>query len=424
HGRVQAWEPWNEGNASNFGGYTLDELCTIQKAAYLGFKAGDPDLTVCWNPLGGINIETQTRSILQNETWPYYDVYSIHSYDWPHGYEQYWAHAREAACGKPLWVTECDRGMQADPDSAMGDFTPENDRRKAELIVQSYVRSLFAGSSRHFHFILGHYTEGDNRTQFGLLRRDHTPRPGYVALAALGRILAGGVCLGRHEIERQPNIHFYAFRAQPQGQPKDVLVAWTEREGDWPDRGKERAPWPIAEPLNIEAAYDYLGRPLKAAAPEELRPDAVFLVLPEGALEKLVWRTVRPGNPRPGVASPVVLQFDVPGTPPVQRTIEWSPEAAYEFAPGMVLDATLTVYNLGEASVKGTVALESIPSGWQAGTANWELALEPMAQQTLPVRLTIAEDASTSDVWLNFRGAFGEAGRPFLAVWNRKPAEK
>ncbi|MBX7258548.1 MAG: hypothetical protein K1Y02_19460, partial [Candidatus Hydrogenedentes bacterium] len=247
HGRVGAWEPWNEGNAGNFGGYTLDELCTIQKASYLGFKAGDPNLTVCWNPLGGINIESQTRVVLRNETWPYYDVYSIHSYDWPHGYEQYWAHAREAACGKPLWVTECDRGMQADPASESGDFTPENDRRKGELIAQSYVRSLFSGSSLHFHFILGHYMEGENRTQFGLLRADHTPRPGYVALAALGRLLAGGVCLGRHEVDRQPNVHVYAFRAKPQGQPKDVVVAWTEREADWPERGKERAAWPIAE---------------------------------------------------------------------------------------------------------------------------------------------------------------------------------
>ena len=423
HGQVQAWEPWNEGNAANFGGYTLDELCTIQKAAYLGFKAGDPGLTVCWNPLGGINIETQTRSILRNETWPYYDVYSIHSYDWPHGYEQYWTHAREAACGKPIWVTECDRGMQAAPESEMGDFTPENDRRKAEWVVQSYVRSLFSGSSRHFHFILGHYMEGDNRTQFGLLRSDHTPRPGYVALAALGRLLAGGVCLGRHEIEGRPDIHLYAFRAQPQGRPKDVLVGWTEREGDWSVRGEARVPWPIAEPLHVEAAYDYLGRPLKAAAPAELRPDAVFLVLPEGESAKLAWRAVPPSERRPGEASPVVFQFDIPGTPPVQRTIGWSPEAAYEFTPGTALNATLTVYNLGNAAVTGTVALEAPPNGWRAETANWDLALKPMAQETIPVRLTIAEDAATADVWLSFHGAFGDAGRPLLEVWSRKPPE-
>ena len=40
-GRVQAWEPWNEANVTTFGGHTIDELCSYQKAAYLGFKAGD-----------------------------------------------------------------------------------------------------------------------------------------------------------------------------------------------------------------------------------------------------------------------------------------------------------------------------------------------------------------------------------------------
>ncbi|MCC6795717.1 MAG: hypothetical protein IT366_11425 [Candidatus Hydrogenedentes bacterium] len=423
-GKVQAWEPWNEGNASNFGGYTLDELCAIQKAAYLGFKAGDPSLTVCWNPLGGINIETQTRSILRNATWPYYDVYSIHSYDWPHGYEQYWRHAREAASGKPIWVTECDRGMQAVTGSEMDDFTPEYDRRKAEFVAQSYVRSLFSGSSKHFHFILGHYTEGENHTQFGLLRRDHTPRPGYVALAALGRLLADGVCLGRHEIDGKPNIHVYAFRAQPQGKSKDVLVAWMEGEFDWPDRGKERAPWPLAEPLKIDEAYDYLGRPLYAAVPGELRPDAVFLVMPEGESKQLAWRSVAPSKPREGVASCVVLQFDAPNTPPVQRTIEWSPEAAHEFIPGATLDATLTIYNFGDKAVAGSVGLDKLPDGWRAETAQWQVVLEPMAQKTVVVRLTTASEVSTGDVWLNFTGAFGHADQPVLAVWFRKPQEK
>ena len=39
-GRVQAWEPWNEANVATFGGHTSDEMCSYQKAAYLGFKAG------------------------------------------------------------------------------------------------------------------------------------------------------------------------------------------------------------------------------------------------------------------------------------------------------------------------------------------------------------------------------------------------
>ena len=422
HGKVLAWEPWNEGNGENFGGYTLDELCTIQKTAYLGFKAGDPALTVCWNPLGGVNIETQTRTVLRNETWPYYDVYSIHSYDWPEAYEQLWAHAREAACGKPIWVTECDRGMEADPASEMRDFAPENDRRKAELVTQSVVRSLFSGSCKHFHFILGDYCEG--KTQFGLLRRDHTPRPGYVALATLGRLLAGGVCLGRHEVDGQPNVHLYGFRALPQGHSKDVLVAWAERAADWPDRGKERVAWPIREPLNVEAAYDYLGRPLNAEVPAELRPDAVFIVVPHGALDNFSWRTVPKAAVRIGAASPIVLQFDLPAMQPVQRTIGWSPEAAYEFSAGTTLNATLTVYNFGKEAARGSVILESLARGWNAESAKWELSLEPMQQKSVPVRVTIAPDVPAEHAWLDFRGAFGDVGNPALSVWSRNPAKR
>jgi hypothetical protein len=418
-GRVQAWEPWNEGNARNFGGFTIEELCVLQKAAYLGFKAGDPDLTVCWNPLGGINIESQTQSILRNETWPYYDVYSIHSYDWPHAYEGLWRYAREAASGKALWVTESDRGMTAAPDSTGGDFSPENDRRKAEFIAQSYVRSLFSGASRHFHFILGHYMEGENRTQFGLLRKDHTPRPSYVALAALGRILAGGQCLGRREIEGQPNVHVYAFRARPDGKPRDVLVAWTERQGDWSVRGVERADWPLSESLHVEAVYDYLGRTLEAAVPAQLSPAPIFLVLPQGESEKLSLRTVATVSLREGTPSPVVLQFDAPGTPPVLRSIGWSQEAAYEFSAGATVEAVLTVYNLGAESATGTLKLENLPLGWRAEPSQWNVTLDPMEQEEMALRITLPTNTQKEDAWLDFRGDFGSAGRPMLAVRSR-----
>jgi len=45
-GRVQAWEPWNEANIAVFGGHTVDQMCAWQKAAWLGFKAGDPSVIV------------------------------------------------------------------------------------------------------------------------------------------------------------------------------------------------------------------------------------------------------------------------------------------------------------------------------------------------------------------------------------------
>lgn len=275
----------------------------------------------------------------------------------------------------------------------------------------------------HIH-ILGHYMENAHHTQFGLLREDHTPRPGYVALAALGRLLAGAESLGRHEVDGEPNVHLYAFRAKPQGQSQDVLVAWTEEPVDWPKRGAARADWPSALDLAVESAWDYLGRPVDAAMPDTLRPDPVFLVLPEGAAQELSLRTVKPAPSRAGTASPVVFQFAATDVKPVQRQIGWSPEAAYEFDPGTTNEATLTVYNLGESAVDGRVKLADLPEGWNAKETAWDVDLAPMAQHRLHVSLTLADNADTTDVWLDFRGDFGTAGTPVLSVWSRTPPEE
>ena len=414
-GRVQAWEPWNEGNAGNFGGRTIDEMCAHQKAAYLGFKAGDPGLTVCWNPIGGINTPAQAKGILANETWPYYDVYSIHSYDWPHAYESLWQHARAAACGRPIWVTECDRGMKADTASPCGDFTHEFALRKAELMAQSYARSLFSGATRHFHFILGYYMEGDNTVQFGLLRRDATPRPSYVALAALGRFLAGARCLGRWELEGQADAHVYAFRAQPDGRDRDVLVAWTEKQADWPGRGVHTLDWALPPGLAVEAVFDYLGRPLGADVPDPLKPAAVFIVMAAGEADKLPLRLVRLDAYREGTPSPVVLQFDAPGCPPVIRREAWTQEPERVFEPGSETDCVLVAYNLGGQPVAGGLSIEGQPKGWRFTPDRWDMHIEPFKRQQMKLRLTAPAQPVSDDSWITIRGAFGEAGRPVLA---------
>ena len=56
--------------------------------------------------------------------------------------------------------------------------------------------------------------------------------------------------------------------------------------------GQHRAPWPQGLSPKIESAYDYLGRPIDAELPAKLRPDPVFLVLPEGASDAATWRNL------------------------------------------------------------------------------------------------------------------------------------
>ncbi len=416
-GPVQAWEPWNEANAGNFGGHTIDEMCSYQKAAYLGFKAGDPDVTVCWNPCGGINTPALAKGVLSNETWPYYDVYTIHSYDWPHAYESLWKPSRSAACGRAIWVTECDRGMKASSGPPWGDFSHEFARLKAEFMAQSYANSLYSGATRHFHFILGHYMEGQHSVQFGLLRLDRTPRLSYVALAALGRLLAGGWCLGRWKLPNQPHAYVYAFRARPDGVERDVLVAWAQEPVDWPRRGKTRVDWSLPKETTVESGFDYLGRPLPGRVPPQLTSAAIFLGLPRGQAERLPLVSVPRPTYRGGQPSPVVLQLQMPRSATISRREGWTPQYERTTKPGEPESLTIVAYNFGDKPARGVIRVENVPEGWSIAPDRWQVTLEPMARQVLRAQLTMPSSWSgkAEDGWVGFRGEFGDAGRPVLA---------
>ncbi len=414
-GRVSAWEPWNEGNASNFGAWPINGLCSFQKAAYLGFKSGDSRVVVGWNPLGGINTPSLVRGILANDTWPYYDTYNLHSYDWPHAYEALWGPAREAACGRPIWVTECDRGIAAEKDSPSGDLSLENDLRKAELIAQEYASSLCAGAARHFHFVLGDYMEG--LTQFGLLRRDLSPRPSYIALAAVGRFLAGAQCLGRWSTAGAPDTWAVAFRAQPDGVARDVLVAWTEAQVDWPQRGKARVAWRLPEGIRVESAFDYLGRSLSNGVPDALSSAPVFLVLPAGEAAKLPLSKPPVLARRNESPSSVVLQLQWPEARIVMHKEGWTDEHDYEIAPEIESELRVHVYNFGSNSVEGSVGVSQAPPGWTWTPERLAVSIPAMGRETVMLRLRAVKNATPDALGERVRleGDFGPGGRPALA---------
>ncbi len=416
-GSVQAWEPWNEANAHNFGGHTIDEMCSYQKAAYLGFKAGDPAVTVCWNPIGGINTPALAKGILENETWPYYERYCIHSYDWPHDYAKLWEPARRAACGRPIWVTECDRGMRANKDSPRGDFTHGMGRRKAQFMAHAYASSLHAGAERHFHFILRQYMEGEHKVQFGLVRSDLTPRISYVALAALGRMLAGGRCLGRWAVEGCPNAYVIAFRARPDGKPRDVLVAWAEERVDWPGRGKASVPWSFPKGLNVLEVFDYLGRSLGQRIPDRLTSASVFVVLPQGETESLELTLPERSAFRKGSRYPIVLQLQMPPGTTIMRKEAWTPEHERTATPGKPTPMTVVAYNFTSGDVEGDIRVARLPRGWRLTPRRAHVALGPMGRQEVPLQLMTreADGNAEADRWVKICGDFGKGLEPALA---------
>lgn len=412
-GRVAAWEPWNEANVATFGGHTVDQMCSWQKAAWLGFKVGDPEVIVGWNATAAVPTPAHTEGVVANETWPYFDTYNLHTYDWSHAYADLWKPAREAACGRPVWITEADRGTPHLKKPPWFDQEPRLERLKAEWIAQAYASSLFAGAVRHFHFILGHYHEPQG-VQFGLLRLDLTPRPAYVALATVGRCLAGARALGRWRPGQE--VQVYAFRAQPEGEERDVLVVWAEKEADWPGRGTTTADWKLPSQLSVQGMVDYLGRP-RRAFPEPLTSAPVFVFLPPGQAATLPLEAP-PARAawRPGTASPVVLQLSLPRSA-VRRVedLPWSEGYAYQARPGQPLELKLHVYNFATNAAAGRLQVVRQPAGWETVLAAGGFRVEPLQRGELTGTLRVPEGAAVHDGWVVVRAACGEHGQPALA---------
>ena len=399
-GRVLAWEPWNEANITMFGGHTIDEMCSHQKAAYLGYKAGNPDLTVCWNVYAGAGTPLHTKGVLENQTWPYFETYNIHSYRKPDDYLNQFAPARQAACGRPIWITECGVRAVAKTPKPWSEMSREDEIKQAEFIARSYASSLFAGVNRHFFFILGNFHERE--VQFGLLRNDQTPRPGYVALATLGRLLAGARCLGRWIPVDNPGVRVYAFNSRPDGRGRDVLVIWADKS----------TTWPLPKSLSVEAVYDYLGRPLGKNIPDKIDSAAVFVLLPKDAARKLPLEPpTRSSAFRGGKASPVVLQLQM------HNNSTDLDRQGHTVPSDKETTLNLLAYNFSNKAVSGTITVEHTPQGCKLTPDRWEISLEPMERKRLPARVTINASGSNtaSDVWIKLQGDFADAGRPALA---------
>ncbi|MBN1125889.1 MAG: hypothetical protein JXA82_12840 [Sedimentisphaerales bacterium] len=411
-GRVHAWEPWNEANVSVFGGHTVDEMCSFQKAAYLGFKEGDPDVIVGWNVYTTVPTPRHTEGLLENEVWSYFDTYNIHTYEWAHGFDTLWAPARDAACGKPIWVTEADRGVKYVGPEPWCELSREDEMHKARYIAQSYASSLYAGSTRHFHFILGHYYETNNGVQFGLLRKDMTPRPAYVALAAVGRLLAGAKCLGRWDRLDQPDINLFVFRARPDGVERDVLVAWAEKKVDWAERNKTDVEFSLPQSWGEYAVYDYLGRELEKI-PNELTGEVIFIVLPAGVTRSLQLSTLKLAEKREEHVCPVVMQVQIPRENSMKiAPLPWSQGFEYRIDPDKVFEGNVLAYNFSNKEVQGTVRIAGKPMDWAIKPSQWDLNIESLGQVSFTIKLSIPAGQDGS---IKLIGDFGPAGNTVLA---------
>jgi len=115
-GRVQAWEVWNEPDIF-FWPDLGDTFAGLQKAAYLGYKAGDADLPVL---LGSFcrGLCDFDESLFEAGIADYFDIFNWHIYAPPAHYaatlRRYLGLLERYHCeGRPAWLTEAGIRLKA-----------------------------------------------------------------------------------------------------------------------------------------------------------------------------------------------------------------------------------------------------------------------------------------------------------------------
>jgi len=230
HGRMTVWEFWNEADHHNHAESPWD-FAAATKAAYLGFKAGDPDLKfACGSfcqPLAGYS-----DIYLNNDAARYFDIYNYHIYNpLPHypGLIQSIRDnlARFGVRNMPIYITE--NGTDAEGNATVAGYIPginahsvDQNRIVTEFIPKSQILLQSLGVARDFFFVLIAYNERDGQKDWGLLRRDYSAKPSYAAFANLTMQLGNARYLGLCDLGK--NVRAFLYQQPDQTQ---TLAVWS-----------------------------------------------------------------------------------------------------------------------------------------------------------------------------------------------------
>ncbi len=376
HDLADAIEPWNEPDLEIFGGHTGSEIASFQKAAYLGLKAGDPEKPVNLAVFAIDRPETLDEFGL-NQVYPYFDRYDLHHYIGLPAYPRAYSRHRAISGGRPMWTTEFNLTIFW-ADEKTHEPSEEDLRVQGYRVSKVFSHALYEGSVKAFYFMLGHYVE--RNLQYGLVHTDLTPRPAYVAFAAVGRLLNAAIPIGQVDLGDE-KLKGFVFRTIVDGTERETLVAWSETK-----------PTSFEIP-RVDEAYDYLGRKLPLAKSFELTRAPIFLLLPRGGSKQLAI-TSSPAQPKwlEGKACPVVLQL-VGKTDFKQSAFQLDKSA----------ELKLVAYNFGDRLAHGKLAIEG------ATASMLEIRLAPHERQEQTIKVG---DAPTVTINLDL----GDSGHAIVAA--------
>ncbi len=393
---ISVWEFWNEQDMHNG-----REFAAALKAAYLGFKAGNPAAAVTPGSFFVYPFTADVELMFRNGAGDYCDIINCHIYlplpEYPAVFERIGELRRRFRLqDKPLWITE--NGIYGDGDAEVEpgilSEAPEQSSRQellwAEFVPKGHILCRAGGADRSFTFNLRRIQEG--KRQWGLLRPDFSVKPAAVTLAVLNRELGDAEYAG--ELAAPEGIRAFLF-TQPDG--LQTLAVWMEATLDRsPEKffPKEKVGEILRGSLVLENGS--LARSSGDSAPGEARAAAVtgcdafggeIPVFDDGGrlsfeVGNLVsyLRGLSGLRPQKGPGS-AAASFSSASTPEeapqLDRTVILQAEPGRE--PGRM---TLSVWNLSPESKTGTVDCSTRVSG-----LGQQLELPPMGKRVLELQL-------------------------------------
>jgi len=363
-GRVRAWEVWNEPDIF-FWPDLGDTFAGVQKAAYLGFKAGDPKLPVL---LGSFcrGYCAFDEGLFEAGISEYFDIFNWHTYlppaHYPATLSRYLELLKRYGCGdRPVWLTEAGIRLQAREPG--GELNAADERRQADFVPKSFAWSLAAGTDRHFFFVYPYYLE--RGVQFGSLRKDLSPRPGFIAIAAAVDTLGEARYLGCYASPRKDGFTALAFH----NGSRRVLVLWSSkpREVELSVAVKRVA---LANVVGRRESRTTKGGRLKLS----VGPSPRYVIgLGKEAMGRLAGRPRLPGKLPANNPSPVVIRGEA-------RVAAIDKNANCYMIGDGAFTYTVEACNLTEReSANGRIQLEA-PKGWKVEPQEIKAPLGPMGR--------------------------------------------
>lgn len=359
---IDAWEIWNEMDATFFFAGVPEEYAALLQKGYYGVKEGNPEAQVLLGSMclmeGELVIagkEYEDRHgidfldmILQCGAGDYFDIYNFHYYGPPEGLavraRQDYAMLRKYGLeNRPVWLTEIGKASSAFSSSTV----LPSEREQAAYLIKIYTIAASLGVEKTFFFIFPTFLE-HGVSHWGIYayspEKGWSPKPAYLALAEMTARLQEAEGAVRYQWEDQAEGIY--FPSDKNAAP--VLVLWSI-----PPHGSRLSL--IGGPFETA---DMFGKTLEANGEEyiELSPEPIYL---SGPLEPLLIqgqkqeRLFTGSEKRPAFKSP---------RPPVTLLARCEPPVAVEEEP---VTGIVQVYNETDSTRQVRLHLES--SIWDEG---------------------------------------------------------